>query len=133
MARGFRVFFQQNLLYEDLGWQESVTTVYDRIVFVVLRSSHRPIGPLGLNDEEAQSAWAINALPKDKVIVISLGSPYLGNEYFERSDVYINAYSNDYSSHRAVVRALMGEYPFQGRFPVDLNKPFSLGRIRRPS
>jgi hypothetical protein len=27
---------------------------------------------------------------KSKVIVISLGSPYIGNEYFERVKTYIN-------------------------------------------
>jgi beta-N-acetylhexosaminidase len=121
-ARGFRVDYKHNLPYEDQGWQDSVTAIYDRIVFVVVRSPHQPIGPLGLFAEEAQSAWAINAMPKDKVVVISFGSPYVGNEYFERTDVYINAYSNVDSMHEAVVRALVGEIPFQGISPVDLGQ-----------
>jgi len=103
------------------------TQEYDRIIFIVIRTPHNPFGPLQLYDLEAQSAWAVNAMPKEKVIVVSLGSPYIGNEYFERVDTCINAYSNDKAMHEAVVRALLGDIPFNGISPVALDKEiFSL-------
>ena len=45
------------------------------------------------------------------------------NEYFERVHTCINAYSYDESTQTAVVRALLGEIPFQGSSPVSLERP----------
>lgn len=59
-------------------------------------------------------------MDKSKVIVISLGSPYIGNEYFERVKTYINTYSNDASTHSALLRILLGQLPFKGKSPVNL-------------
>lgn len=121
--RGFEVTLQRNLLYETQGWESNVTEVYDRILVAVVRIPHAPFGPMQLWDDEAQSAWGINALPKEKIIVVSLGSPYVLNEYFERVDTCINAYSNDAPTQEALVRALMGEIPLVGRSPVNLARP----------
>ncbi len=119
--KGFQVDFQHNILYESQGWTEDVTQKYDRIIFAVARSPHSPFGPLQLSDDEAQSAWAINAMPKEKVLIVSFGNPYLINEYFERVNTCINAYSNTPVMHKAVVKALMGTIPIRGVSPVDLN------------
>lgn len=119
--KGFEVDFQHNVLYENQGWQEDFTTKYDKVIFAFVRIPHSPFGPLQLWDDEAQSAWAINAMPKDKVIVISFGSPYLANEYFERVNTCINAYSNNPEMHKAVVKVLTGEMLPTGVSPVDLN------------
>lgn len=119
--RGFETDFQHNILYETQGWQESATTNYDRIIFVVVRTPHNPFGPLQLYDDEAQSAWAISAMPQAKVIVVSMGSPYIGTEYCERVDTYINAYSNDETMQEALIKALTGEIRFYGTSPVNLN------------
>ena len=87
------------------------------------RNTHTPFGPLQLWDDEAQSVWAANAMDKKKIIVISLGSPYVGTEYFERVTTYINTYSNDASTHQALLKVLTGELPFRGVSPVSLNPP----------
>lgn len=118
--KGFEVDFRHNILFETQGWMDDAPSRYDRIIFVVARSPHAPFGPLQLWDDEAQSVWAVNALPKEKTIVISLGSPYLVNEYFQRVNTCINAYSNTPVMHRAVIRALMGEIPMKGVSPVNL-------------
>ena len=60
-------------------------------------------------------------MKKDKTIVISLGSPYLMNEYFERVNCCINAYSNNAATHEALIKALTGDIPFQGVSPVNLD------------
>ena len=94
---------------------------YDRIIVAVARTPHTPFGPLELYDDEAQSAWAVNAMPKEKIIVVSFGSPYVINEYFERVNTCINAYSNTPVMHSAVIAALMGEVKMTGQSPVDIN------------
>lgn len=121
---GFNVDFQRNILYENQGWQDNATDVYDKVIFLVARNTHTPFGPLQLWDDEAQSVWAANSMDKSKVIVISLGSPYIGNEYFERVKTYINTYSNDASTHSALLKVLTGKLPFKGVSPVDLNRKF---------
>lgn len=121
--RGFTVDYQHDLLYETQGWTEDLTSKYDRIIVLALRSPHSPYGTIDFYDDEAQTVWGINAMPKAKVIVVSLGSPYLGGLYFERVDTYINAYSNTPMMHEAVVKALLGEIPWQGRSPVSLAGP----------
>ena len=62
-------------------------------------------------------------MPKKKIIVISLGSPYIVDEYFERVGTCINAYSNDAATHAALVKALAGDIPFKGVSPVSLRRP----------
>lgn len=119
--RGFKVDFQQNILYETQGWTESVTAQYDRIIFLVDRHMHSPFGPLQFWDDEAQTVWGINAMPKDKIIVVSLGSPYSINEYFERVNTCINAYSNTAVMHTALIKALMREIEMKGVSPVNLD------------
>jgi Beta-glucosidase-related glycosidases len=120
-SKGFIVDFQHDLLYETQGWTESVSKQYDRILFLVDRHMHAPYGPLEFWDDEAQTVWGINAMPKEKLIVISVGSPYSINEYFERVNTCINAYSNTTVMHKALVKALTGEIPMKGDSPVNLD------------
>jgi len=119
--RGFKVDFRHNILYETQGWNDDASEKYDRIIVAVSRTPHAPFGPLQLWDDEAQSVWAVNSLPKEKIIVVTFGSPYLVNEYFERVNTCINAYSNTAVMHSAVIAALMGEVKMTGQSPVDIN------------
>jgi beta-N-acetylhexosaminidase len=119
--KGFIVDFQHNILYETQGWTENVTAKYDRIIFLLVRTPHSPYGSLQFYDDEAQSIWAINAMPKDKVIVVSYGDPYTPNEYFQRVNTMINAYSIAKPMQEAAVKALTGEIPFRGTSPVSLD------------
>lgn len=119
---GFSVDFQRNLLYETQGWTEDVSTKYDKVIVAVVRQTHTPFGPLQLYDDEAQTAWGVNAMPKDKVIVVSFGSPYLLNEYFERVNTCINAYSNGPEMHNAVIKVLTGQLKAEGVSPVRLER-----------
>jgi beta-N-acetylhexosaminidase len=125
--RGFEVTLQRNILYETQGWESDAAEIYDRIVALVIKTPHNPFGPMQLWDDEAQTAWGLNAMPKEKIIVVSLGSPYVVNEYFERVDTCINAYSDDVSTLEALARALTGEIPFAGHSPVSLDRGASPG------
>jgi len=120
--RGFQVDYQHDILYETQAWTEDFTSRYDRIIFAAIRVPHSPFGTIDFYDDEAQTVWAINSMPKDKIVVISFGSPYLGDQYFERVNTYINAYSNDPMMYSAAVKALLGEIPFQGVSPVKLSQ-----------
>jgi beta-N-acetylhexosaminidase len=123
---GFNVDFRRNILYEEQGWFDNSDKIYDKIIILVARSPHHPFGPLQLWDDEAQTVWAANAMDKSKIIVVSLGSPYIGAEYFERVTTYINAYSNNTETHKALVNTLTGKLPFLGISPVNLERKSSL-------
>jgi len=122
VQRGFEVTLQRNLLYETQGWESDADQVYDRIVALVIKTPHNPFGPMQLWDDEAQTVWGLNAMNKEKIVAVSLGSPYLHTEYFERVDTCINAYSDDVSTLDALVQALTGEIPFAGQSPVSLDR-----------
>ena len=57
----------------------------------------------------------------DKLAVVSFGSPYFGDQYFEKAQTYVNAYSMLECSVKAFVRAACGEIAFEGVSPVKLN------------
>jgi len=44
VKNGFEVDFRRNILYEDQGWQDNATEVYDKIIFLVARNTHTPFG-----------------------------------------------------------------------------------------
>jgi len=81
---------------------------------------HKPMGPLNFTGEHALAIWWTLTAGVNKCVVVSFGSPYHFNEYFERANIFINAYSPVPMTQRAVVRALLGEIPFQGTSPVTL-------------
>jgi beta-N-acetylhexosaminidase len=119
-SKGFDVDFKHNILFENQGWTDDSDQKYDRILVVLAHTPHFPFGPLQLYEDESQTAWAINSMSKDKIIVINFGNPYLINEYFESINTCINAYSNMPVMQTAVISALMGETKMTGQSPVNL-------------
>ncbi|NBC81799.1 MAG: glycoside hydrolase family 3 protein [Bacteroidetes bacterium] len=119
--RGIQADFQQNLLFEQNDYQDTISQDYDHVLFVINRYPHHPIGPQSFWGNEAESIWAANSIDPKKVIVISLGNPYYANEYFERINTYVNTYSYTPFSIEATVAALFGENEFTGKSPVNLN------------
>ena len=95
--------------------------MYQRIIVAVARTPHTPFGPLQLYDDEVQSVWAVNAMPKEKIILVNFGSTYLTNKYFERVNTCLSAYSNTPVMHAAVIAALLGEVKMTGLSPVNLD------------
>jgi len=119
--KGFMVDFRHNILYETEGWIDDSPEKYDRIIIALSREPHAPFGPLQLYDDEAQTVWGVNAMPKEKVIVVNFGNPYNTNEYFERVNTCINAYSNSAVMHEAVAEALLGKVKMVGLSPVEVD------------
>jgi len=120
-ARGFMVDFRHDILYETKRWMDDSSEKYDRIIIALARKPHSPFGPLQLYDDEAQTVWGVNAMPKKKVIVVNFGNPYNSNEYFERVNTCFNAYSNSTVMHEVVTDALMGKIKITGTTPVNLD------------
>jgi beta-N-acetylhexosaminidase len=120
-GRGFDVDFRHDILYETQGWTEDAPQKYDRIIFALARTHHAPFGPLQFSDDEAQTVWGVNSMPKEKIIVVNFGNPYNTNEYFERVNTCINAYSNSEVMHAAVIEALLGKIKMTGKSPVNLD------------
>ena len=120
-GKGFQVDFRHDILYETQGWTEDAPQKCDRIIIALARTTHAPFGPLQFFDDEAQTVWGINSMPKEKIIVVNFGNPYNTNEYFERVNTCINAYSNTPIMHEAVISALLGEIKMTGQSPVNLD------------
>jgi beta-N-acetylhexosaminidase len=116
--RGFQVDLRANLSFYDNGVGQSES--YDRILFAFDRHTHEPIGTLQLYEAEALTVYTANSLPREKVISISYGDPYVHDVLLPGMETAINAYSDSPATQEAVVRALVGEIGFPGQSPVDL-------------
>jgi beta-N-acetylhexosaminidase len=116
--RGFRVDLRANLSFYDGGVAQGGD--YDRILFAFDRHTHEPIGTLQLYETEALTAYTANSLPREKVVSISYGDPYVHDVMLPGVETAINAYSDSPATQEALVRALVGEVGFPGRSPVDL-------------
>lgn len=95
----------------------------DLVLWATFSRAYRPIGFL---DYTSDRAMRIRSAFKpdhaiDKVVAVSFGSPYFGDQYFEKAQTYVNAYSMLSASVKAFVRAACGEIEFQGKSPVHLN------------
>jgi beta-N-acetylhexosaminidase len=74
-----------------------------------------------------RSLWfTVHEHPPCPIVNVSFGSPYIHDEA-PWALTWINAYSPDPESQRAALGALLGEIPFKGRSPVELERP---GRLR---
>ena len=124
--RGMGVTLRRNISPAELP---AVQGEYGLIFYALASRPHRPRGPLGFFGPEADSIWASLTSGAGKSIVVSFGSPYHIDEYCEAADIYVNAYSIEEASQRAVVRALFGEIGFAGHSPVRLGDPDTGGRM----
>lgn len=92
----------------------------DLIIYALFSRPFRPMGFLDFHSDEARKISESLMYGTEKSIVVSFGSPYFGNQYFERAEAYINAYSMLSPSVKAFVRAAVGEIKFGSFSPVEL-------------
>lgn len=120
-ARGFEVEY-----YEDgsikMHELERSYRENDLVLWALFSRPFRPIGFLDYTSKRAARLMNAFMMPNavDKVAVVSFGSPYFGDQYFEKAQTYVNAYSMLECSVKAFVRAACGEIAFEGRSPVKL-------------
>ena len=92
----------------------------DLIIYAMFSRPFRPRGFLDfMGAEMGKIHWSM-MYGQEKSVYVSFGSPYLGEQYFERVDTYVNAYSMTACSVEAFVRAAAGEIPFTRFSPVHL-------------
>ena len=93
---------------------------YDLVLYALFSRPFRPMGFLDFHSSEAAKIAVSLQVGTEKTIVVSFGSPYFGNQYFERALTYVNAYSMLSPSVEAFVKAAAGEIPFSSFSPVKL-------------
>jgi len=113
---GFEVDLRHNLSYYENSPADQLK--YDKIIFAFSRHPHDPIGSLQLQSAEALTAWMANMLPREKVIVISFGDPYVISRYMPRAAIQIDAYTNIEVMQQTVGELLLGQIHACGRNPL---------------
>lgn len=113
-AKGFEVTYFQD------GMKENEIDEHDLVIYAVFSRPFRPMGFLDFHSGEARKVRAYLTDGTKKSMIVSFGSPYFGNQYFERAVTYVNAYSMVSPSVKAFVRAAVGEIPFGNFNPVEL-------------
>lgn len=112
--RGFEVnYFKEGMTNKEIDEHELV-------IYALFSRPYRPIGFLDFHSGEAKKVSAYLKYGTKKSLIVSFGSPYFGNQYFERALTYVNAYSMLSPSVKAFVRAAVGEIPFGDYSPVEL-------------
>lgn len=100
---------------------DRVTKDADLILYALFTRPFRPVGPLDFWGDD--HCWAIAKSyyhSAEKTAYVSFGNPYFLNQYFERANTYVNAYSALEPTVSAFVKALFGEIEFGKYSPVQL-------------
>ena len=92
----------------------------DTLLYALFSRSFRPIGFLDFHSDEARKLRMFRNGGMEKTVVVSFGSPYFGEQYFDMATTYVNAYSMLSPSVKAFVRAATGEIPFSSFSPFRL-------------
>ena len=95
---------------------------YDLLIYALFSRPFRPIGFLDFQALPARNIAAANKFAPEKSMMVSFGSPYHAEQYFERCPTVVNAYSMVSPSVEAFVKAATGEIPFTDFSPVKLKR-----------
>lgn len=113
-AKGFDVKYYKERITDDEKDENDI------ILYALFSRPFRPMGFLDFHSGEAKKVAASLKYGGEKAIIVSFGSPYFGEQYFERALTYVNAYSMLAPSVKAFVRAACGECAFGTFSPVEL-------------
>ena len=95
---------------------------HDLILYALFSRPFRPMGFLDFMGSEAAKVQRALQCAREKTLIVSFGSPYFAEQYFERALTVVNAYSMLSPSVEAFVRAAVGEGTFTGFSPVALRR-----------
>lgn len=104
------------------GITDAQTEEYDLVIYALFSRSFRPIGFLDFMGSEAIKVQRALQHAREKTLVVSFGSPYFAEQYFERAMTVVNAYSMLAPSVEAFVRAAVGEGTFTDFSPVHVRR-----------
>ena len=104
---------------------------YDLVLAACYLRGHRPVGFPGYNYYHQRFIQFLQTYANSKVIGVAYGAPNIYFNYFTNTGkAFIAAYDYTKELQEAVVKALFGEIPFQGKCPFQLipdyfvNNPF---------
>ena len=106
--------------YFEGGISDNEIDAHDLVIYALFSRACRPIGFLDFQGKEAAKVHFSLHYGSQKTIVISFGSPYFGEQYFERAETYVNAYSPVDASVKAFISAAVGRIPFTLFSPVKI-------------
>ncbi len=104
------------------GIRADQTNGHDLILYALFSRPFRPIGFLDFMGSEAVKVQRSLQEGREKTLIVSFGSPYFAEQYFERAKTVVNAYSMLSPSVHAFVRAACGETAFTIFSPVLLHR-----------
>ncbi len=117
-ARGFEVDYYKDPV--PSAKLEHFGETYDMILYALFSRPFRPIGFIDFMGDCGRIVSHSCQFDIDKTAVVSFGSPYFGEQYFERCPTYVNAYSMLDCCADSFVKAAVGEIPFGTFSPVKL-------------
>ena len=107
--------------YPD-GIRDDQQDGYDLIVYALFSRPFRPMGFLDFMGSEAVKVQRALQAGREKTLIVSFGSPYFAEQYFERAKTVVNAYSMLSPSVEAFVRVACGEGSFTDFSPVTIHR-----------
>ncbi len=90
---------------------------YDLLIFAYCSLGFGPID-LASQPNTKGAVWEALCYGREKTVIISFGTPYIHEQYFELAPVCINAWAATAEAQEAAVKAIFGEIPFAGCRPV---------------
>lgn len=103
----------------------SLTERFDLLLYACYLVQGDPMGMSFFSRREDMSTlWHCLTYGAEKSAVVSFGAPSVWYHYFENADTFLNAYSADSGTMRAVVEGLFGEFDFTGQSPTALKPDF---------
>jgi len=109
------------------GITDAQTVQHDLILYALFSRPFRPMGFLDFMGSEAVKVQRALQAAREKTLIVSFGSPYFAEQYFERALTVVNAYSMLSPSVEAFVRAAVGEGNFTAFSPVRVRR-YARGR-----
>lgn len=104
------------------GITDEQTDDYDLVVYALFSRPFRPIGFLDFLGPQAVKVQRSLQAAVDKTLIVSFGSPYFAEQYFERAKTIVNAYSMLAPSVEAFVQAACGDIGFTAFSPVKIRR-----------
>ncbi len=117
--RGASVYMQRRL--SDFDELKRISDNSDLIIYSAYVDMHTPMGGPFLFGEECGTYFHAFSSGAEKSMGVSMGYPYVHFDVMENARTFVNTYSLNEKSIRALVRAMYGEIPFEGVSPVNLD------------
>ena len=121
-ARGIQVDYMYPMELDKWAFsKEILVDQYDLVLCGCYLRAHRPVGFPGYNYYHQRFLQYFQTHCNDKLVTVAYGAPNIYFNYFTNTGkTFVAAYDYTKELQEAVVKALFGEIPFQGKCPFTL-------------